>query len=172
MAQANQVEQSDIMNTPIDNRNLTQQPPNSPRQRFGGFALLARTVDKCRASITRTLGEYHYNCPLDNMLFEFKGITGDQFKIAVVSARNYEDVAAWLQSNGAPKTSAEIEAWSDKVETLKLKDVAARQGPNRQPEVIESCRQLGLQFETVSLCDWLEADDAASFQLCPELAEK
>jgi len=51
---------------------LTKQAPHSPRQRIAGFAIAARTVDKCRASLAGTLGEYHYDCPLDNKLFSFK----------------------------------------------------------------------------------------------------
>src|SRR5580698_8249909 len=71
------------MNTPIIDRDLTQQPPHSPRARIAGFAIASRTVDKCRASLAGKLGEYHYDCPLDNILFSFKGITGDQFKAVV-----------------------------------------------------------------------------------------
>jgi hypothetical protein len=105
-----------IMNTPIIDRDLTKQAPHSPRMRIAGFAIVARTTDKCRASLAGKLGEYHYDCPLDNMLFSFKGINGGQFKTAVQAAKNYEDVGAWLQANGTKKTPEEIKAWSDEVE--------------------------------------------------------
>ena len=68
------------MNTPIIDLDLTKQAPHSPRERTGGFVIADRATDKCRASIAGTLGEYHYDCPLDNVLFSFKGITGAQFK--------------------------------------------------------------------------------------------
>src|SRR5271154_6613052 len=97
---------------PIANRDLTKEAPHSPRERFGGFAILGRTVDKCRASIAGTLGEYHYDCPLDNQLFDFKSINGSQFKTIVASAKTYEDVSTWLQGHGIPKTLQEIRAWS------------------------------------------------------------
>ena len=77
------------MNPPIVNLDLTRQAPHSPRERIDGFAIASRTVDKCRASIAGKLGEYHYDCPLDNLLFSFKGITGDQFKTAVQAAKTY-----------------------------------------------------------------------------------
>src|SRR5580693_1196983 len=104
------------MKTTIEDRDLTKQAPRSPRDRFGGFAIIGRTVDKCRASISGRLGEYHYDCPLDNQLFGFKGINGEQFKTVVSTSQTYEDVATWLQSNGARKTPEEIRAWSEKVE--------------------------------------------------------
>ena len=93
------------MNTPIISRDLTKQAPHSPRARLAGFAIASRAVDKCRASLAGTLGEYHYDCPLDNMLFSFKGITGEQFKTAVQASTNYEEVGAWLQANGTAKNA-------------------------------------------------------------------
>jgi hypothetical protein len=160
------------MKTPIVDRDLTEQAPHGPRERFGGFAIIGRTVDKCRASIAGKLGEYHYDCPLDNQLFVFKGINGAQFKAAVASAKTYEEAATWLESNGTRKTSAEIKAWSDKMETLKLKDVPTMKEPEHRKEVTESCRKLGLDFETATLFEWLEADDQASYRPQAELAAR
>src|ERR1039457_2541853 len=97
------------MNTPILDRNLTIEAPHSPRARVAGFAIASRAVDKCRASSAGTLGEYHYDCPLDNVLFSFKGITGAQFKTAVQAANNYEDVGTWLLANATATTAPETE---------------------------------------------------------------
>lgn len=49
------------MNAP----NLTQHPPRSPRVRLGGYAILPRVLDKARASLASTLGDYKFNNPLD-----------------------------------------------------------------------------------------------------------
>jgi hypothetical protein len=86
------------------------------RNQFGEDESLSLNTVKCRASIAGTLGEYHYDCPLDNMLFSFKGINGGQFKTAVLAAKNYEDIGTWLQANGTKKTTAEIKTWSDEME--------------------------------------------------------
>ena len=147
------------MNTPIIDRDLTKQAPHSPRDRIAGFVIADRTTDKCRASITGKLGEYHYDCPLDNVLFSFKGITGAQFKTAVQAAKNYEDVGAWLQANGTKKTPAEIKAWSDEVEAASM-----MKNPEKRTFFIEECKKLGLNPEKSSTFDWLEADDRASFK--------
>ena len=150
------------MSTPIIDRDLTKQAPHSPRERIAGFAIASRTVDKCRASIAGTLGEYHYDCPLDNMLFSFKGINGGQFKAAVQAAKNYEDVGVWLQANGAAKTPAEIKAWSDEVEADSMV-----KNPEKRAFFIEECKRLGLNPEKSTTFDWLEADDRASFKNKP-----
>ena len=69
------------MNTPIPAPDLTKRPPHSPRVRIAGFAIASRAADKCRASLAGTLGEYHYDSTLDNLLFTFKGVTGGQFQL-------------------------------------------------------------------------------------------
>lgn len=147
------------MNTPIIDMNLTKQAPHSPRERIAGFAIASRAVDKCRASLSGKAGEYHFDCPLDNMLFSFKGITGDRFKSAVQAAKNYEDVGAWLLANGTAVTPPQIEDWSDDMEADSL-----MKNPEKHAYFIEECKKLGLNPEKSTTFDWLEADDRASFK--------
>jgi len=150
------------MNTPIIAQDLTKQAPHSPRNRIGGFAIASRTVDKCRAEVAGKLGEYHYDCPLDKVLFTFKGITGAQFKTAVQASKTYEDVGTWLLANGTSKTPAEINAWSDGVEAG-----SPIKNPKKRDYFIENCSKLGLNPEKSTTFDWLEADDRASFGEIP-----
>jgi hypothetical protein len=150
-------ERNKIMSTPITDRDLTRQAPHSPRDRIGGFAIASRTVDKCRDSLAGALGEYHYDCPLDNLLFSFKGINGEQFKAAVQAAKTYEEIGDWLIANGTQRTPAEIKAWSDKVEAQSMLNE-----PAKRAFFIENCAKFGLNPVTSTTFDWLEADDDAS----------
>ena len=43
---------------PMNAPNLTQRPPRSPRVRLGGYTILPRLLDKARAVIAGTAGEY------------------------------------------------------------------------------------------------------------------
>jgi hypothetical protein len=147
------------MNAPIMDMDLSEQPPHSPRERLGGFAIACRAVDKCRASLAGTPGDYHYDCPLDNQLFSFKGITGDQFQAAVKAANNYDEIGAWLLNNGKAKTPPEIEDWSDDQEADSL-----MKSPEQRANFIENCQRLGLNPEKTTTFDWLEADDRFSFR--------
>src|SRR5580692_13181178 len=126
------------MNKLIIDRDLTKQAPHSPRARLAGFAIARRAIDKCRATLAGTPGEYHYDCPLDNMLFSFKGITGGQFKAAVQASANYEEIGAWLQANGTAKTPAEIKSWSDEIEAS-----SPMKNPERRAYFIENCAKIG-----------------------------
>ena len=147
------------MSTSIMPRDLTKQAPHSPRERIAGFVIASRTVDKCRASVAGTLGEYHYDCPLDKMLFSFKGITGEQFKTAVQAATEYEQVGVWLQANGTAKTAVEIKTWSDEMEAASL-----MKDPKKRSYFIENCYHLGLNPQMNTTFDWLEADDRETFR--------
>jgi hypothetical protein len=148
-----------IMSTPFIAQDLSKQAPQSPRKRLAGFAMASRTIDKCRASLAGKLGQYHYDCPLDNMLFTFKGITADQFKKAVQAAKDYDEMGIWLHANGSAKTADEIKAWSDEMEASSL-----YQDSNKRDYFIENCHKLGLNPQTNSTFDWLEADDRESFR--------
>jgi hypothetical protein len=139
-------------------KDLTKEPPRSPRSRLGGYVILARTTDKCRALLAGNIGEYHFDCPLDNMLFAFKGVTGDDFKAKVQSGASDADVVDWIDSHGVPKTPEEIKAWSDGIEAMK-----PYENPERRDWFAEQTSALGLDPAATSLFDWLEADDKASY---------
>lgn len=48
------------MNTTLPNtKDLSTEPPRSARERIHDYAIIARTLDKCRASIAGMLGEYY-----------------------------------------------------------------------------------------------------------------
>ena len=100
---------------------------------------------------------------LDNQLFSFKGITGEQFKAAVKTAKNYDEVGAWLLANGTAKTAPEIEDWSDDQEGDSL-----MKSPEKRAYFIENCHRLGLNPDKTTTFDWLEADDRFSFRSATE----
>ena len=139
-------------------KDLTKEPPRSPRLRLGGYVILARTTDKCRAFLAGKIGDYHYDCPLDNMLFGFKGVTGDDFKAKVKAGASDGDMVVWMNSHGQPKTPEEIKEWSDGMEATN-----PYSNPERRDWFAEQTKPLGLDPASTTLFDWLEADDKASY---------
>lgn len=139
-------------------KDLTKEPPRSPRTRLSGYVILSRTTDKCRAFLAGHIGEYHYDCPLDNMLFGFKGVTGDDFKAQVQSGASDGDLVTWIDSNGIPKTPEEIKEWSDGLEAMNPYN-----NPERREWFAEQTKALGLDPAKTTLFDWLDADDKASY---------
>lgn len=101
------------------------------RATAGGYAHLARMIDKCRAVLAGTQGEYIYPCPLDRRLLDFVGITSDQFTAAVRSHHSDEGVVAWFREVATPRSTGELEEWN--------KELLAS-GPS-SPESAERFRQ-------------------------------
>jgi len=56
---------------------LTQRPPRSFRVRLGGFVILARMLDKGRATLSKKNREYNYNSSTDQHLVRFLGFNTD-----------------------------------------------------------------------------------------------
>lgn len=93
---------------------LTQRPPRSPRVRLGGFVLLPRILDKCRATVAGKNGEYNYACPMDQHFFSFTGIDPEALKQEVASGKGDGDLLAWVQENSKFKrTESEVRTWSE-----------------------------------------------------------
>ena len=92
---------------------LTQHPPRSPRVRLGGYVILPRMLDKCRAVIARKNGEYHYACPLDQRFLQFTGVNPDALKTEVAKGSSDSEILAWIQANAPLKRiESEIAHWS------------------------------------------------------------
>ncbi len=144
------------MNT---SKNLTKEAPRSPRNRLGNYALLARMIDKGRADLAGNVGEYHFACPLDQMLCEFKGVKADEVKKLLGSGATDDQVVAWFNTHGTSKTAEEIKAWSDGVESYRPYD-----NPEKKDWFVGECAKLGIKPETSTLVDYLEADDVATFK--------
>lgn len=138
--------------------NLTQRPPRSPRIRLGGYVLLPRMLDKCRAELAGTPGEYHYNCPLDQRFLNFTGIDPEALKAEVAKGLGDGEILAWVEANAPIKHSDwEIAQWSSFREAAVPSDngsrgfvsgeIAKAGGENRE--------DLGTWFEFLDLDDYV-----------------
>jgi len=141
-------------------KDLSKVAPRSPYEKIGGFAIIARTIDKCRTTIMGTNGEYHFDCPLDNLLFSFKGIKGSDFKTYVAEDHSDEEIAQWVKDNGTPKTDEEIKVWSDSFKT----DFSYSTDPQKKDWFAGECKRLNLDPMKNTLFDYLEVDDKMNFK--------
>jgi len=90
---------------------LRKQFPRSPKEQLGGYAHVARIIDKARAHNAGVLGEYIYNCPMDQSWFQLTGIAADVFAEAV-KTRDDRQMAEWIQQKATPHSQQEIEVWN------------------------------------------------------------
>jgi hypothetical protein len=138
---------------------LTQRPPRSPRTRLGGFAILPRMLDKGRAAIAGTPGEYKYACPLDQRFLDFAGIDPDALKVQLTEGKGDGEILAWIleTSNTKPNEIA-IDAWSQYVERRVPSDIETRGFFNEMQSKVAPNRE-----DIVTWFDMLDLDDYVSF---------
>ncbi|HEV2738025.1 MAG TPA: DUF5069 domain-containing protein [Candidatus Elarobacter sp.] len=90
--------------------------PRSVHEEYLGIVQLARTIDKAKMVANGTIGEYHYNCPMDQALFTEFGIDGT--KLAAVVADVVKDashgpaVEAYLKPLVKKKSPLDIERFN------------------------------------------------------------
>ena len=92
---------------------LTKDFPRSPRTKLGGYVIAGRCIDKCRAVIAGTNGEYHYDCPLDKMWLEFAGVDADKLKEFVATGADDAAIEQWISENSAGKSKEDIIKWNN-----------------------------------------------------------
>ena len=142
---------------PLNQPDLTQFPPRSPRVRLGGYVILPRCLDKGRATLAGKNGEYHYACPLDQGFLEFVGIDPEALKNQL--NKSDTEVLEWINQNAKHKrTMPEILAWSAWQEQSAPDNLESREHFN------EIHKTAGPKREDIATWfDVLDLDDYVSF---------
>ncbi len=104
-------------------KDLSTDFPSSARRKLGGFVLAARCVDKCRATLNGTNGEYHFDCPLDNYFLKFAGVNSSELKDFVATGASDDEVCAWISEHATQKDQTEIVKWNNSIRYKTLKDL-------------------------------------------------
>lgn len=104
---------------------LTKTYPRSPRETLGGYVIAGRALDKCRAVLAGTNGEYHFDCPLDRQFFDFTGIDSTEFKKFVETGADDAAVAGWISQHSKIKDPSEMVQWNNKLRYTRPVDMPA-----------------------------------------------
>jgi hypothetical protein len=138
---------------------LTQRPPRSPRVRLGGYVILARCLDKGRATLVGKNGEYHFDCPTDKYFFEFAGINAKELKKQLALGKGDGEILEWIKKHSKTKPSDhEIAQWSTFREQRTPGDVETKRW------FTDEVAKLTMTREDISTWfDWLDLDDYVSF---------
>ena len=139
---------------------LTLHPPRSPRARLGGYAILPRALDKCRAELAGKNGEYHYACPLDMNFFEFTGVDPAALKAQVALGKGDGEILEWLKENQPkPRAAHEVAQWSAFREAV----APADNGSREYVCGLVAAAKAAHREDIATWFDLLDVDDFASF---------
>jgi len=105
-----------------------QQYPRSPKALLGGIAHLGRFIDKIRMRNAGLIQEYNYiTVGFDKHLLDFLHIDSNAFETRVLAGGSDQELLAWIQTHGKPRTPEEIAQWNQILLSSRPKDDAARQ---------------------------------------------
>lgn len=138
----------------MDALDLTKGPPRSPRERLGGLFMLARTIDKFRATLPGgNLGRYQIP-GFSARLMSALGIEESQLRDVVARASSDDDVVRWVRSHSDPSRYQQI---NESFEARKV-----RHRINDADFIEKYPFAQGLPPE-LPLLDMLDRDDEATF---------
>ena len=87
---------------------LTREMPRSPYEKLGGLVFLPRTIDKGRADLAGTLGDYISRTGRSQRLYAFLGVTADEFVEALRDRPTDDEMWEWLATRMPPRNPEEI----------------------------------------------------------------
>jgi hypothetical protein len=102
---------------------LTKHFPRSPHSMIGGYVLAGRCLDKCRAVLAGTAGEYHFDCPLDNMFLGFAGIKGPDLRDFVATGADDKAVGEWIEAHATKRPRVEIVKWNNDLRYKRISEL-------------------------------------------------
>jgi uncharacterized protein DUF5069 len=93
---------------------LTKDYPRSPRERLLGVPMLPRTIDKARALLSDTIGEYIYGekSSFDVAVLKYLGLTPGEFLEGVRESPDDAAMSRWLAAHARKTTPQEAEAFA------------------------------------------------------------
>ena len=124
---------------------LTREYPRSPRDLLLGVPMLPRTIDKARAALAGTLGEYVYGekSSFDMALLDFLGLSPERFLDGVRSSPDDRAMVEWLRANAKPRSPQEANDFAtvflndgdDDADRARFAERRAKLPANVQPKV-------------------------------------
>jgi len=142
---------------------LTKGPPRSPYEKLGGIVFLPRSIDKVRAHIAGTAGEYKAMTGYSEQLFDFLDLSPQKFQTIVRSNLDDASVLAAIQQY-SPRITSAITAFNQRATNYPSPEDEA--GWERHWELLEAAGQ-GHRNDIKMMFDRLDLDDGREVPLRP-----
>lgn len=137
---------------------LSHRAPRSPFCRdVAGIYGAARMSDKARAAKANRLGDYIYNCPIDQAVLDFLGFSSDAFREAAYRHLNDLELGAWVLEKTV-RTRNEIPAFNAHLRQAGPDTAEKRESFRKAVEAIAPGRA-----DITAHFDRLDLDDEHSF---------
>ncbi|HEY7981931.1 MAG TPA: DUF5069 domain-containing protein [Candidatus Eremiobacteraceae bacterium] len=137
---------------------LTNSFPRSPRDRLDGIPMLPRTIDKARASLNGTLGQYKFgdDSGYDRALFDTLGIDAESFLECIRHSPDDEGVVRWLHANARTVAARDDQELIDALEAFGLETDEDRA---ELTEYVADNAPAAVRGKIKSWLDWIDFDE-------------
>ncbi len=128
--------------------------------RIGNYVILARMLDKGRATLMGKNGQYEYGATTDQHFCRFVGIDTGELLKQLEEGQSDGEMLNWVQTHSkTPRAPWEVEAWSSFME---------KRGPDSDAETLEFFMEYIGKLSTTreDIKTWFEAlelDDYVTF---------
>ncbi|MDB6150428.1 MAG: hypothetical protein JWQ44_1876 [Chthoniobacter sp.] len=117
-------------------------------------------LDKGRAEIAGTNGEFHFDCPIDQHILNYLGLEAGALREELATGKGDGEILEWINAHATHKRAPwEIQQWSDYMQ---------RRGPDSDAETLQLFAEMVGKFTTTredikSWADLLDLDDHVTF---------
>jgi hypothetical protein len=103
-------------------KDLRKKPPCSPRKSLAGYVIAARILDKCRAELNGSAGEYCCleNSRLDRYFLDATGIIPEEFRELVATGASDIEVTEWIKAHSKMTNPEDVAKWNNQLRSLPL----------------------------------------------------
>ena len=135
-------------------------PLRSPREAIGGYVILPRLIDKVRLEAEGNLSpEYAENLlkpglTLDGRFLAFTGLSGEALRGAIHSSQTDEEVLAWVERHGRPRSTEEKRRWAEEIDAYRPNPERAARRKQIYPELAEK-----VDLAAFSVFDIIDIDE-------------
>jgi len=137
---------------------LTKSFPRSPRDRLDGIPMLPRTIDKARAFLAGTLGDYKFgdDSGYDRSLFDTLGIDAESFLDGIRQSPDDVSVVKWLHANART-----VDARDDQmlIEALEAYGLETDEDRVELKAYVEANAPAAVRAKITSWLDWIDFDE-------------
>jgi hypothetical protein len=137
---------------------LTKSFPRSPRDRLDGIPMLPRTIDKARAFLAGTLGEYKFgdDSGYDRTLFDTLGIDAESFLDGIRQSPDDVSVVKWLHANART-----VDARDDQmlIEALEAFGLETDEDRVELKTYVDANAPAAVRAKIASWLDWIDFDE-------------
>ena len=138
--------------------NLTTSFPRSPRDCLDGIPMLPRTIDKARACLGGTMGEYRFgdDSGYDRALFDTLGIDAESFLDCIRHSPDDAAVVKWLHANARTVDARDCR---ELIETLEAFRLETDEDRVELKEYVAANAPQAVRDKIKSWLDWIDFDE-------------